>query len=58
MKGGKKGRKRRGSAGDAKRKPGARGAATSDSVTRPWVDAPKKGNKGKSFGGRSSQPEE
>lgn len=58
MKGGKKGRKRRGSAGDAKRKPGGRGAPTSESVTKPWIDAPKKGTRGKSYGGRSSKPEE
>ena len=57
MKGGKKGRKRRSSGGDAKRKPGGR-APTSDDVTRPWTDAPKKGTKGKSYGGRSSKPEE
>ena len=58
MKGGKKVRKRPSSAGDAKRKPGGRGGPTSESVTRPWIDAPKKGNKGKSYGGRSSKPEE
>ena len=56
MKGGKKGRKRRGSPGDTKKKPGAR--PTSDSVTRQWIDAPKKGKKSKTYGGRSSAPEE
>lgn len=57
MKGGKQGRQRRPSGTAAKGKAGSRGGGgvKSGSANRPASDAPKKGERVKSYGGRSSR---
>ena len=54
MKGGKKGRPRRAPTGGAPGKPGSGGGAKKGSAKGPWSSAPKKGERPKPFGGRSS----
>jgi hypothetical protein len=54
MKGGKGGRKRRPAGGIAKGKPSERSVGPKKSTKGPWADAPKRGDRHKPFGGRSS----
>lgn len=47
MKGGKQGRKRRGSGGSNRQKPGRGAAKKKESAARRWKDAPGKAGRGK-----------
>jgi hypothetical protein len=58
MKGGKGGRKRRPAGGSAKGKPSERSAGPKKGTKGPWADAPKRGDRHKPFGGRSSAAED
>ncbi len=58
MKGGKSGRKRRPAGGSAKGKPSERSAGPKKSTKGPWADAPRRGDRHKPFGGRSSTAED
>ena len=58
MKGGKQGRKRRTSNAGVKAGSGGRGTGKAPTTGRPPTAAPKKGERRKPFGGRSSSGEE
>ena len=58
MKGGKGGRKRRPAGGGAKGKPSDRTPTPKKGVKGAWADAPKRGDRHKPFGGRSSAAED
>lgn len=58
MKGGKQGRQRRATGTVAKGKAASHGAAKHASANRPGSEAPKKGERVKTFGGRSSRETE
>ena len=58
MKGGKAGRKRRTSSGDAPRQGGGREGAKKGSPKRPAGGAPRKGARKKSYGGTSTSGDE